>query len=154
MKNYRAVACNFSSRIQGGLIEYLLVIVRDQVCVAVFLYYWPAGFLDKNRDTFSADLVDLVGGSKSAFLLELFARERAMVCTPWIRSFRIIVKADDFRMRLYCKCLLFRVKIQESARQLLELSSRSLLIYSWKPYQLAILSSFVASNPTTTRNQW
>lgn len=46
------------------------------------LYYFLAGFLDKNRDTFSADLVDLVGESKSAFLLELFSKERSMVCNP------------------------------------------------------------------------
>ncbi|KAL9964836.1 hypothetical protein ACROYT_G028531 [Oculina patagonica] len=42
------------------------------------VYYSAKGFLDKNRDTFSADLVDLVGESKSAFLLELFAKERSM----------------------------------------------------------------------------
>ena len=43
-------------------------------------FIYLAGFLDKNRDTFSADLVDLVAESKSKFLLELFSKERAMVC--------------------------------------------------------------------------
>ena len=98
--------------------------------VAVFSYYRLAGFLDKNRDTFSADLVDLVGGSKSTFLLELFSRERAMVGIRYIISFSMIVKAGDLTMRLSCKCVLFRAKIQENVHQLLELSLRSLLIYS------------------------
>lgn len=37
------------------------------------------GFLDKNRDTFSPDLVNLVGKSKSRFLRELFVKDMAMV---------------------------------------------------------------------------
>ncbi|XP_068687074.1 unconventional myosin-VIIa-like [Montipora foliosa] len=42
------------------------------------VFYCSRGFLGKNRDTFSADLVDLVAESKSKFLLELFSKERAM----------------------------------------------------------------------------
>lgn len=43
------------------------------------VYYAADGFLEKNRDTFSADLFDLLHLSKSKFLLELFTGERAMV---------------------------------------------------------------------------
>ena len=53
-----------------------------------------------------------------------------MVGTPYLRSFSIIVNADDLTMRLHCKYVLFRAKIQENVHQLLELSLRSLLIYS------------------------
>lgn len=37
------------------------------------------GILDKNRDTFSADLVGLVCESKMEFLFDLFAKEMSMV---------------------------------------------------------------------------
>ena len=37
------------------------------------------GFLDKNRDTFSNDLFDLLQTSRSAHLLELFKGEKGMV---------------------------------------------------------------------------
>ena len=37
------------------------------------------GFLDKNRDTFSADLIDLISHSKCEFLYSLFSREKSMV---------------------------------------------------------------------------
>ncbi|XP_029197955.2 unconventional myosin-VIIa-like [Acropora muricata] len=42
------------------------------------VFYSSRGFLGKNRDSFSADLVDLVADSKSKFLLELFSKEREM----------------------------------------------------------------------------
>ena len=40
------------------------------------------GFLDKNRDTFSADLFDLLHMSRSDFIAELFRGEKAMVRLP------------------------------------------------------------------------
>ena len=43
------------------------------------VYYQAEGVLEKNRDTFSNDLFDLLHQSKSKHLLELFAGERAMV---------------------------------------------------------------------------
>ena len=43
------------------------------------VYYRAEGVLEKNRDTFSNDLFDLLHQSKSKHLLELFAGERAMV---------------------------------------------------------------------------
>ena len=38
-----------------------------------------SGILEKNRDTFSADLYDLLGQSKCRFLLHLFDKELKMV---------------------------------------------------------------------------
>ena len=43
------------------------------------VYYDADEFLEKNRDTFSADLFDLLHSTKSKFLLQLFSGERAMV---------------------------------------------------------------------------
>ena len=43
------------------------------------VYYNAEEFLEKNRDTFSADLFDLLHSSKSRFLTGLFSGERAMV---------------------------------------------------------------------------
>ena len=43
------------------------------------VYYNAEGFLEKNRDTFSNDLFDLLATTKSQFLAELFRGERAMV---------------------------------------------------------------------------
>ncbi|CAB3984354.1 Unconventional myosin-VIIa [Paramuricea clavata] len=40
--------------------------------------YESTGFLDKNRDTFSADLIDLISHSKCEFLYSLFSREKSM----------------------------------------------------------------------------
>uniref|UniRef100_A0A1I8GD03 Myosin VIIa n=1 Tax=Macrostomum lignano TaxID=282301 RepID=A0A1I8GD03_9PLAT len=42
------------------------------------VYYSAQGFLDKNRDTFSADLVKLIQESSNKFLKSLFARDFAM----------------------------------------------------------------------------
>ena len=43
------------------------------------VYYGAEGFLEKNRDTFSNDLFDLLATTKSAYLATLFKGERAMV---------------------------------------------------------------------------
>ena len=38
------------------------------------------GFLEKNRDTFSNDLIALVDTSKNPFLNEIFATDKNLVC--------------------------------------------------------------------------
>ena len=43
---------------------------RNRYCV---------GFLEKNRDTFSADLFDVITDTKNEFLKEVFEGQRAMV---------------------------------------------------------------------------
>lgn len=43
------------------------------------VYYSAEGFLEKNRDTFSNDLFDLLATTKSAYLSGLFKNEKAMV---------------------------------------------------------------------------
>ena len=43
------------------------------------VFYSAQGFLEKNRDTFSNDLFDLLATTKSAYLRELFKNEKAMV---------------------------------------------------------------------------
>ena len=45
------------------------------------VYYDSDGFLEKNRDTFSADLIDLLHNTKSPFLTEIFSGVKAMVST-------------------------------------------------------------------------
>ncbi len=45
------------------------------------VYYHADNFLEKNRDTFSADLFDLLHDTKSKFLEGLFQGQRAMVRT-------------------------------------------------------------------------
>ncbi|XP_031564569.1 unconventional myosin-VIIa-like [Actinia tenebrosa] len=42
------------------------------------VYYESEGILDKNRDTFSGDLIDLIAQSDSNFLLDFFIKERSM----------------------------------------------------------------------------
>ncbi|XP_065887692.1 unconventional myosin-VIIa-like [Dysidea avara] len=42
------------------------------------VYYDSVGFLEKNRDTFSADLIDLLHTTKSPFLTEIFSGVKAM----------------------------------------------------------------------------
>lgn len=46
------------------------------------VYYESIGFLEKNRDTFSADLIDLLHTTKSPFLKEIFSGVKAMVRLP------------------------------------------------------------------------
>jgi len=43
------------------------------------VFYDSIGFLEKNRDTFSADLIDLLHTTKSPFLTEIFSGVKAMV---------------------------------------------------------------------------
>ena len=43
------------------------------------VYYTADGFLEKNRDTFSNDLFDLLSTTTSPFLSGLFKGEKAMV---------------------------------------------------------------------------
>ncbi len=43
------------------------------------VFYNASGFLEKNRDTFSNDLFDLLNSSKSPFIGVLFSGEKAMV---------------------------------------------------------------------------
>ena len=47
---------------------------------AGLVWYAADGVLDKNRDTFSSDLFDLLHTSKDAHLSSLFKGEKAMVC--------------------------------------------------------------------------
>ena len=51
------------------------------------VYYQAEDVLEKNRDTFSADLFDLLQKSRSRFLLELFKGEKAMVSASLIPRF-------------------------------------------------------------------
>ncbi|XP_027058870.1 unconventional myosin-VIIa-like [Pocillopora damicornis] len=77
------------------------------------VYYSSKGFLDKNRDTFSADLVDLVGESKFPFLLELFSKERAMGEDTRKRSPTLgaqFKKSLDLLMRTLSSCHPFFVR--------------------------------------------
>ena len=46
---------------------------------AGLVWYSADGVLDKNRDTFSSDLFDLLHTTKNAHLSSLFAGEKAMV---------------------------------------------------------------------------
>ena len=48
------------------------------------VYYSASGFLEKNRDTFSNDLFDLLATTKSTFLRDLFKNERAMVSQIYV----------------------------------------------------------------------
>lgn len=43
------------------------------------VFYESVGFLERNRDTFSADLIDLLHTTKSSFLKEIFIGVKAMV---------------------------------------------------------------------------
>ena len=43
------------------------------------VFYDSNGFLEKNRDTFSADLIDLLHTTKSPFLKEIFSNVKSMV---------------------------------------------------------------------------
>ncbi|CAH3158721.1 unnamed protein product, partial [Pocillopora meandrina] len=77
------------------------------------VYYSSKGFLDKNRDTFSADLVDLVGESKFPFLLGLFSKERAMGEDTRKRSPTLgaqFKKSLDLLMRTLSSCHPFFVR--------------------------------------------
>ena len=55
-------------------VSLFLYILCVCVCVCVIL-----GFLEKNRDTFSADLVQLIQSSKSKFINTLFESDITMV---------------------------------------------------------------------------
>ncbi|EDO27673.1 predicted protein, partial [Nematostella vectensis] len=71
------------------------------------------GFLEKNRDTFSADLVDLVGSSKSKFLLEIFSKERTMGEETRKRSPALgaqFKKSLDLLMKTLSRCHPFFVR--------------------------------------------
>ena len=60
----------------------MIALVDCKSCKCLILIsFLIAGFLDKNRDTFSPDLIHLVSESKSQFLQELFGKERTMVRT-------------------------------------------------------------------------
>lgn len=48
-----------------------------------------SGFLDKNRDIFSADLIGLISSSKCEYLNGLFSREKSMVSE--VKSKQVIV---------------------------------------------------------------
>ncbi|EDO35658.1 predicted protein [Nematostella vectensis] len=77
------------------------------------VYYDSRGFLEKNRDTFSADLVDLVGSSKSKFLLEIFSKERTMGEETRKRSPALgaqFKKSLDLLMKTLSRCHPFFVR--------------------------------------------
>ena len=53
-----------------------------------FKFCFVSGILDKNRDTFSADLVGLVCESNKEFLFDLFAKEMSMVRSDIFFTYR------------------------------------------------------------------
>lgn len=61
---------------------------------AGIVYYDAKEFLEKNRDTFSADLFDLLHRSKSKFLIQLFTGERAMVMYSNTHNLLTIMTTD------------------------------------------------------------
>lgn len=54
------------------------------------VFYHAEKFLEKNRDTFSADLFDILHDTKSKFLSKLFEGERSMVSNKTMQASHLI----------------------------------------------------------------
>ncbi|XP_032218012.1 unconventional myosin-VIIa isoform X2 [Nematostella vectensis] len=90
--------------------------VQSQFGVVHFagtVYYDTTGFLDKNRNTFSADLVDLISSSKCNFFLNMFFKERSMGTETRKRSPTLGVqfrRSLDVLMKTLASCRSFFVR--------------------------------------------
>ncbi|CAH8524036.1 unnamed protein product [Heterobilharzia americana] len=77
------------------------------------VYYYVDGFLDKNRDTFSSNLVNLIIQSENEFLRSLFTNSGLLTIDPRKRSSTLAIqfkKSLDNLMRTLNRCQPFFVR--------------------------------------------
>lgn len=68
-------------------------------CIAPIVYVWSVlGFLEKNRDSLSSDLIQLVHKSTSKLLKQAFHDALASFATKTIVNPRIVTKAASVRV--------------------------------------------------------
>lgn len=134
------------------------------------------GFLEKNRDFLSSDLIQLVQKSTSKLLKEAFHDALSSFTPKTIINPRIITKAASVRVsglfvptkaiydysctiqlahniEIFCTSD-SKMWMQRSAYQLWLASFASLWIHWWRRWPRASPSSYAASNPMTSRSPW
>ena len=71
------------------------------------------GFLEKNRDTFSGDLIQLIQASKFKFLTALFKDDFSMVsCNYCKTSDRSHTKSQNLKWFSFCLVVVFTQSIE------------------------------------------
>jgi len=79
------------------------------------------GFLEKNRDTFSADLIQLIQVSKNRFLQSLFVHDIGMVSDEWMHVPLInnpLTQGTDTRKKTPTLSAQFKKSLDSLMRQL------------------------------------